>query len=466
MSGNDKPVTRSQTKQKEQEAIVFGNSHKTAYTPPPPAKKLFDTPETSINSTLTKSRTSTPISQQNSKISENTTVKNNKTIDTLKSSLINHKISSLHNSIPPEEMSNSHQVSLRDALLMVPIFDGKNIPLSSFIQGCEEAKAMLPEDDTIEQNLVKLIRSKITGEARKIILRNNYITLDELIDRIKQVYSPSKSVYQLQGELGALYMWENESVVSYAARIVEAMDRITDAHRLNNQNRVDNNFVKDVETSAIQCFIRGLRPELELIVGQSNTFSGITGKAIEAERRIAARDELRKPKMYRNEPNNQHKQGREFARTNQFNTMQGEILICQYCGKRGHIASKCFQINKPRFNGSFPRNQPPNKHFYANQTQRRSNNDFQFRNQLSFGQRETQDRNFSKNRNNNNLEEKPNIICNYCKKQGHSISECRKRIYNNKMHANSQQNNSNFQDQGNLSRLPQANQKREATQQN
>ena len=39
---------------------------------------------------------------------------------------------------------NSQQVSLRDALEVVPVFDGSNLPLSHFIEGCMEAKAMLP----------------------------------------------------------------------------------------------------------------------------------------------------------------------------------------------------------------------------------------------------------------------------------------------------------------------------------
>ena len=41
-------------------------------------------------------------------------------------------------------LPNSQQVSLRDALEVVPLFDGSNIPLSHFIEGSYEAKATLP----------------------------------------------------------------------------------------------------------------------------------------------------------------------------------------------------------------------------------------------------------------------------------------------------------------------------------
>ena len=61
---------------------------------------------------------------------------------------------------------NNQQVSLRDALEVVPLFDGSNIPLSHFIDGCYEVKAILPIP-AAQENLARLMRSKLSGEARK-----------------------------------------------------------------------------------------------------------------------------------------------------------------------------------------------------------------------------------------------------------------------------------------------------------
>ena len=74
------------------------------------------------------------------------------------------------NPIINKEMSlpNSQQVSLRDAIEVVPLFDGSNIPLSYFIDGCYEAKEMLATP-TSQENLARLLRSKLSGEARKCI---------------------------------------------------------------------------------------------------------------------------------------------------------------------------------------------------------------------------------------------------------------------------------------------------------
>ena len=63
---------------------------------------------------------------------------------------------------------------------------------------------------------------------------STYATIEELVDKLKGVSAPAKSVYQLQGESGNTLMWERENVLSHANRIKEIADRIEDTHRLNN----------------------------------------------------------------------------------------------------------------------------------------------------------------------------------------------------------------------------------------
>ena len=55
-------------------------------------------------------------------------------------------------------LPNSQQVPLRNALEAVSLIDGSNIPLSHFIEGCYEAKAM-PPTPAAQENLAQLLRS-------------------------------------------------------------------------------------------------------------------------------------------------------------------------------------------------------------------------------------------------------------------------------------------------------------------
>ena len=49
--------------------------------------------------------------------------------------------------------------------------------------------------------------------------------------------APSKPVYQSQGDLGRIYMWEDESVLSYATRIQEVAAEILEYHKQNNNSK-------------------------------------------------------------------------------------------------------------------------------------------------------------------------------------------------------------------------------------
>ena len=53
---------------------------------------------------------------------------------------------------------------------------------------------------TAQENLVRLLRRKLSGEARKCIFESTYNDVEELIGKLKRVYAPVESVYQLQGE--------------------------------------------------------------------------------------------------------------------------------------------------------------------------------------------------------------------------------------------------------------------------
>ena len=52
----------------------------------------------------------------------------------------------------------------------------ENIPLGQFIEGCSEAKEMIEPE--FEANLVKLIRSKMTREARQFIFGQSFANIE------------------------------------------------------------------------------------------------------------------------------------------------------------------------------------------------------------------------------------------------------------------------------------------------
>ena len=278
-----------------------------------------------------------------------------------------------------EEMAvvipNSQQVSLRDALEVVPLLDGSNLPLSHFIEGCMEAKAMLPTP-AAQENLARLLRGKLTGEARKCIFGSTYAAIEELIEKLKRVYAPAKSVYQLQGELGNTFTWDRENVLSYAARIKEIADRIEDSHRLNNGGQVDNAFKQNVERDVVQCFIRGLLPELEVSVEEKDAFREVINDSIDIERRLAANFALRKNKnmeCLKSEEQTNNKNNK----VTRFDLAREDKFVCLICKKPGHTTEKCFHLSKAQdtvLNNKQQNFSYPNQQRYNNLNGERSNN--------------------------------------------------------------------------------------------
>ena len=81
-----------------------------------------------------------------------------------------------------------------------------------------------------EANLVKLMRSKLTREARRCTIGRYYNNLEHFILKVKTIFAPLKTAYQLQGDLGRIYMQKNESVSSYATRMQEIAAEILECH--------------------------------------------------------------------------------------------------------------------------------------------------------------------------------------------------------------------------------------------
>ena len=103
-------------------------------------------------------------------------------------------------------------------------------------------------------------------------------------------------MYQLQEELVNTYIWEKENVLPYTTRIKEIADRIEDAHRLNNNGQVDYTFKQNLQRDVIQCFIPGLRPELEIRVKTRETCKEVFNDTISVERDLAASSALQRNK--------------------------------------------------------------------------------------------------------------------------------------------------------------------------
>lgn len=90
-------------------------------------------------------------------------------------------------------------VSLREALEIVPKFDGHNIPVLQFARACKRAKELTPFAN--EAHLVRLLRSKLTGHAYLAVEDEEHTSIDKLVDSLKRTFGPSRNSNYYRGQL-------------------------------------------------------------------------------------------------------------------------------------------------------------------------------------------------------------------------------------------------------------------------
>ena len=80
---------------------------------------------------------------------------------------------------------------IRDGADTVPAFDGRNITIHQFTKCCRIAKNMIAPN--AEYGLVQLIKSKLSGQASRVILNGDYNTIEEVIKVLSSRFAPLHS---------------------------------------------------------------------------------------------------------------------------------------------------------------------------------------------------------------------------------------------------------------------------------
>ncbi|XP_057339473.1 GATA zinc finger domain-containing protein 14-like [Microplitis mediator] len=366
----------------------------------------------------------------------------------------NNNINQINNEQPVAmALSANQSISLRDALEFVPEYDGENMTLTEFITACNEAFNSLPED--AELNLVKLLRKKLKGDLRKSINCATVNTKQEFYDFLRGKAAPNKTEMQLLGELGRVYQKDRESVLKYSNRICDIAAQLVEVHKKTHTQVENDAYILQVERRAVESFLNGLNPEIESKIRTlNNNFQNTLNEAIKIEQKIKFRKELsefenikrrgiEKPVFLCDEVNREHNnsqkphqsnyqqkqdfysQNKQFDNNKNFNQQSNlrQTVICQFCDKAGHTADKCFKLLNSRESQNVERCQICNrsghiakicrfKHEFLN------NNSKNFNKCLTCGSHEHSSNNCPKQI----------ISCDYCKKIGHKIRDCWKKI--------------------------------------
>lgn len=192
-------------------------------------------------------------------------------------------------------LPTSQHISLTDAASFVHRFDGTLSELTDFLSCCEDAWSVLP--NAAEENLIKLIyRTKLSPKVWTSL--NNVVpaSLDALTKALKKLYVSSKSLFQLQGELGRLYQLYGESVIDFVNILRKKGKEIVEWYTSDNPEAAPAEieaFKTLTNSSAVECFTQNLRNEIDLQMPVCDTVEEALEAAIKLEKKLNARRELR-----------------------------------------------------------------------------------------------------------------------------------------------------------------------------
>lgn len=151
-------------------------------------------------------------------------------------------------------------LKLKDVIINIPMYDGYKISVFQFSRTCERARDLL--SSVQEPELVQLMNklmNKLEGDAYQAVEENFYTCVVDLLDKLKAIFAPNKSIAQYRGKLANIYKLPNETILKYAGRIKDLRVAMQDGNRRQG-NGINRTFNEELNAEVLEVFthINGL----------------------------------------------------------------------------------------------------------------------------------------------------------------------------------------------------------------
>lgn len=300
-------------------------------------------------------------------------------------------LESLQSESKPLKMS----ISLDVAEKMLIKFDGTKSKLNEFIRNADVANSLI--DKNLERILFSIIQTKLTDNAAAVTSTRDFRDWLDLKNHLLDIYAEKRTLSQWQLELNSCRQNQHEPVISYANRIENLYVKIINSLDKDFSQEAKKAVVQVLKNQTLHVFITGLNKEFSILVKSQKPDSLENAIAI-----ALAEEQEQKSKF-------------EISK---FQNVNSSSKYCHNCHKLGHTTFNCRLNNYQNFKSK-------SEHKTVRHVQNFNHHNYH---------------------SNNNQNPKSNKFCNYCKKPGHLIEECRKRAYNNnRKQKNNTNNPQNFQ---------------------
>ncbi|KYM99639.1 hypothetical protein ALC62_09607 [Cyphomyrmex costatus] len=266
---------------------------------------------------------------------------------------------------------------IRDALDLVPKYDGYNIPVWQFSRACKRAKETIPSVD--EARLVRMLRNKLSHHAYLAVEDETHLSVDKFLETLKRTFGSGRNSNYYRGQLSNAYKRPSEHILDYIGRIKDLRTAIIEGDQAVFDRPCTKPEISSIDSFTLDSFFEGLPREyrVELRTEGYSNFSDACSKVIEIHKRL--------------ERENSRYRGPDNSRNNRA-VSQGTP----------HMAASAYSNPSQNLSSVNNHSAPPVGPNLAEQK-----------------------------------------LCNYCKKLGHLINECQKRLYNQTKYSTDKRDNDN-----------------------
>lgn len=247
---------------------------------------------------------------------------------------------------------------LRDALELIPKYDGHNIPVWQFCRACKRAKDSVPLVD--EALFVRMLKNKLAHHAYLAVEDECHPTLNNFLDTLKRVFGSGRSPNYYRGQLSMAYKRPNEHILDYIGRIKDLKSAIIDGDQTNLGRPLSETEIASIESFALEAFFEGLPREhrVELRAEGYHNFADACSKVLTINKRLEREDfRNRNSRTPRENSALPSPNPRVFQREPSATPVHAsdspapmDRKICSYCKNIGHLVNEC---RKRRYHENF-----------------------------------------------------------------------------------------------------------------
>lgn len=265
----------------------------------------------------------------------------------------------------PPNRSSSNSLNDSAVIALLPSFDGSGSKEISHF--CEEFSQIINTINLPDEQKCIVLRAKITGKAARTLTNHRHLIIeqnfDKLINQIKKIFQPTKSLTQKQAQFQAIVHTPDMSIRDLAAKI-----KYLAQEYLELQDTVSPAMESVIEKVALAKFIEVLRVDLKIEVMKKDP------QTLEEAVSVAEKNEA-----IFNETNRFINTVSTQSSNNEQSDLRAELAHCKEqlnkiidrgninclgCGKSGHYLVACPEMSQ--INNAIPTQGPVSQFHHGN----------------------------------------------------------------------------------------------------